>query len=341
VLDCHTKQVLGYAMADHLRTALVTDALAMAARKVTIRAGVTVFHSDRGCQYTSQEFADTTDQLGLVRSLGRTGTCYDNAWAESFNGTLKNERVNRTVYPTKDHARIDISRYIELRYNQKRLHSALGYITPNEAEQNWFRDNRAAKKTQQIHCPENVGLLIAGYAGLAGFFLLEGLLRQSGSPASLKASEQDRGTTRAVVLAYAVASDLPLLRRWLPGPALPPAVAPAGLLMQAAGLALRAWSMRALGGSYTRTLRVEDGQQTVVDSGPYRWGRHPGYLGSLLTWVGFACTSSSAPVLALIAGLLGGVYRRRIVAEEQLLRCDLFGYTTYSERTKKLIPFVW
>ena len=146
VLDCHTKQVLGYAMADHLRTALVTDALAMAARKVTIRAGVTVFHSDRGCQYTSQEFADTTDQLGLVRSLGRTGTCYDNAWAESFNGTLKNERVNRTVYPTKDHARIDISRYIELRYNQKRLHSALGYITPNEAEQNWFRDNRAAKK---------------------------------------------------------------------------------------------------------------------------------------------------------------------------------------------------
>ncbi len=96
-----------------------------------------------------------------------------------------------------------------------------------------------------------------------------------------------------------------------------------------------------LGGSYTRTLRVEDGQQTVVDSGPYRWVRHPGYLGSLLTWVGFACTSSSAPVLALISGLLGGVYRRRIIAEEQLLRRDLSGYTTYSQRTKKLIPFVW
>ncbi len=99
--------------------------------------------------------------------------------------------------------------------------------------------------------------------------------------------------------------------------------------------------MRALGGSYTRTLRVEDGHQTVVDTGPYRWVRHPGYLGSLLTWVGFACTSSSAPVLALVAGLLGGVYRRRVVAEEQLLRRDLSGYTTYSERTKKLIPFVW
>jgi len=144
VLDCHTKQVVGYAMADHLRTALVTDALEMAARNITIRAGETIFHSDRGCQYTSQEFAEVADSMGIRRSLGRTGTCYDNAWAESFNGTLKNERVNRTVYPTREHARIDISRYIELRYNEKRLHSALGYITPNEAQRNWLRNNRAA-----------------------------------------------------------------------------------------------------------------------------------------------------------------------------------------------------
>jgi len=127
-----------------LRTSLIIDALKMASRKITIRTGITIFHSDRGCQYTSQEFAEVTDSLGIRRSLGRTGTCYDNAWAESFNGTLKNERVNRTVYPTREHARIDISRYIELRYNQKRLHSALGYITPNEAEQNWFRQNQAA-----------------------------------------------------------------------------------------------------------------------------------------------------------------------------------------------------
>jgi len=83
VLDCHTKQVVGYAMADHLRTSLVTDALQMAAHRITITPGVTIFHSDRGCQYTSQEFADVTDTLGIRRSLGRTGTCYDNAWAES------------------------------------------------------------------------------------------------------------------------------------------------------------------------------------------------------------------------------------------------------------------
>ncbi len=144
VLDCATKQVLGYAMAEHLRTSLVIDAVAMAARAVPLRRGVTIFHSDRGCQYTSKEFAGVADALGLRRSLGRTGTCYDNAWAESFNGTLKVERVNRTVYPTREHARIDITRYIELRYNQKRPHSALGYRTPNEAAKAWYDKNRAA-----------------------------------------------------------------------------------------------------------------------------------------------------------------------------------------------------
>lgn len=144
VLDCFSKKVVGYAMADHLRTELVTDALRMAARTVEFVPGVTIFHSDRGCQYTSAEFADVADGLGLRRSLGRTGTCYDNAWAESFNGTLKVERVNRTAYPTREQARLDITRYIELRYNQIRLHSGLGYKTPNEVEADWLANNSAA-----------------------------------------------------------------------------------------------------------------------------------------------------------------------------------------------------
>ena len=131
-------------MAEHMRTSLVTDALAMAARNITIHRDVTIFHSDRGSQYTSQEFADFTEGLGVRRSVGRTGVCYDNAWAESFNSTLKVERVNRTAYPTRERARIDISRYIELRYNQIRLHSTLGYITPNEAEELWFEQHPAA-----------------------------------------------------------------------------------------------------------------------------------------------------------------------------------------------------
>ncbi|WP_230329627.1 integrase core domain-containing protein, partial [Nocardia aurantiaca] len=69
---------------------------------------------------------------------------HTNAWAESFNGTLKNERVNRTQYPTREHARKDITRYIELRYNQIRLHSGIDYHTPNEVESEWFQRNQAA-----------------------------------------------------------------------------------------------------------------------------------------------------------------------------------------------------
>lgn len=144
VLDCFSKKVVGYAMAGHMRTELVTDALVMAARNVEFTAGATIFHSDRGAQYMSAEFAAVAEKLGVLRSAGRTGICYDNAWAESFNATLKNERVHRTQYPTREHARKDITRYIELRYNQIRLHSAIGYRTPNEVESDWIEQNKSA-----------------------------------------------------------------------------------------------------------------------------------------------------------------------------------------------------
>ena len=104
VLDCCTKKVVGYAMAEHMRTELVVDALKMAISNGHTRHGETVFHSDRGTQYMSAEFAEFTRDAGIVRSVGRTGICYDNAWAESFNATLKVERVHRTVYPTRRHA---------------------------------------------------------------------------------------------------------------------------------------------------------------------------------------------------------------------------------------------
>src|SRR4051812_4730240 len=80
----------------------------------------------------SHAFAEATAALGVRRSVGRTGSCFDNALAESFNASLKVERVHRTVYPTREHARKDVTRYIEFRYNTKRLHSALGYRTPQE-----------------------------------------------------------------------------------------------------------------------------------------------------------------------------------------------------------------
>jgi protein-S-isoprenylcysteine O-methyltransferase Ste14 len=182
--------------------------------------------------------------------------------------------------------------------------------------------------------------LLAGYAGLAGLVALEALFRRPGSASSLKGSKGDRGTTRSIVIAFALAYDLPLLARWLPLRPLPPPAAPTGLALQATGLALRAWSMQALGSSYTRTLRVDTAGQELVDRGPYRWVRHPGYLGSLMTWTGLALASRSVPSVVLIPALLGVAYHRRITAEEELLRRDLPGYPAYCERTKRLVPFV-
>jgi transposase InsO family protein len=143
VIDCHTKACIGYAMADHLRTDLVIDALRMAARNYPLLEGA-IFHSDRGTQYTSASFAAATDLLDIRRSVGATGVCFDNALAESFNAAVKVERVNRTVYPTREHARKDVARYIEFRYNTQRLHSGLGYKTPNEVYTEYLNRQLAA-----------------------------------------------------------------------------------------------------------------------------------------------------------------------------------------------------
>jgi putative transposase len=143
VIDCYTKACIGYAMADHMRTELVIGALDMAARNYTLAEGA-VFHSDRGTQYTCQACAEKTAGLGLRRSVGRTGVCFDNAQVESFNAAVKVGRVNRTVYPTREHARKDVVRYIEFRYNTKRLHSALGYKTPQEVHDEYLNRQFAA-----------------------------------------------------------------------------------------------------------------------------------------------------------------------------------------------------
>jgi putative transposase len=128
VIDCHTKGVVGWAMDDNYKTPLISSAIDMAARNNTI-APRAIFHSDRGSNYTSADFAATLARHDMRQSVGRTGICYDNAMAESFFAALKNERVHRTQYPTREHARKDLSRYIEFRYNTRRLHSGLGYRT--------------------------------------------------------------------------------------------------------------------------------------------------------------------------------------------------------------------
>lgn len=142
VIDCATKACIGYAMADHMRTPLVVEALDMAADRYDITGAI--FHSDRGTQYMSDEFAAAARKYRLRRSVGRTGVCYDNAQAETFNAAVKVERVNRTQYPTREHARKDVARYIEFRYNRRRLHSGLGYRTPEEAYNDHIETSNAA-----------------------------------------------------------------------------------------------------------------------------------------------------------------------------------------------------
>jgi transposase InsO family protein len=137
VIDCYTKAVVGWAMDDNYKTPLIEKAIAMAARNHSL-ADQAIFHSDRGSNYTSTQFAGTLKKHRLRQSVGRTGICYDNAMAESFFAALKNERVHRTQYPTREHAYRDVARYIELRYNSRRRHSGLQYRTPQQVHHEYL-----------------------------------------------------------------------------------------------------------------------------------------------------------------------------------------------------------
>ncbi len=143
VIDCCTKEVIGYAMDEHYQTPLISRAIRNAARNREL-ADDAIFHSDRGSNYMSAEFAVTLKQFGLRRSSGRTGICWDYAMAESIFGALKNERVSRVTYLTREDARQDITQYIELWYNHRRLHSAIGYRPPREVHAEYTEMRQAA-----------------------------------------------------------------------------------------------------------------------------------------------------------------------------------------------------
>jgi len=131
VIDLATRMVTGWQLASHMRTSLVTGALAMAITHGHIQQGA-VFHSDRGTQYASAEFTRFCQAHGVRTSVGRTGVCWDNAAAESFFAALKNEMYHRQASPSHAHARFAVADYIEVFYNRQRLHSTLGYRTPFE-----------------------------------------------------------------------------------------------------------------------------------------------------------------------------------------------------------------
>ena len=143
VIDCYSKMVIGWSMADHYQTSLICSALDSAAGTVDLRPGC-VFHSDRGSNYTSHDFAKKIKGMNMRHSVGRTGICWDNAMAESFFAALKNEWIHRMTFATRDEARLAVVRYIEGFYNRQRLHSGLGYKTPLEVHNEFMNGQLAA-----------------------------------------------------------------------------------------------------------------------------------------------------------------------------------------------------
>src|SRR5664280_1099518 len=133
VIDLSSRRIVGWALADHMRTELVADALTMAFKNRSPEEGL-IFHSDRGCQYTSADYGELARANGVVLSVGRKGECWDNAVAESFFATIKRELVDTRAWPTRAGLHRAVFDYIEGWYNVRRLHSSLDYCSPAEWE---------------------------------------------------------------------------------------------------------------------------------------------------------------------------------------------------------------
>ena len=133
ILDLYSRKIVGLAMRSDLSKALVIDALTQAIARRKPKPGL-ILHSDRGTQYCAWSYRELLQRHGIVQSMSRKGDCWDNAPMESFFKTLKVEEVYRHRYATRDDARRSIFTYIEIFYNRQRLHSALGYETPEAFE---------------------------------------------------------------------------------------------------------------------------------------------------------------------------------------------------------------
>jgi putative transposase len=143
ILDAHSRRIVGWAMENHLRTEIVVDALRMAVWRRKPAPGL-VHHSDQGVQYTALSFSERLEEVGITASMGRTGTALDNAMAESFVSTLKAELVSRMEFPTRQAAKSAIFEYLETFYNTRRLHSALGYRSPADFEEDRMEEAEVA-----------------------------------------------------------------------------------------------------------------------------------------------------------------------------------------------------
>lgn len=133
LMDLFSRKIVGWQMAEHLKSELTCDALRMAIKRRAPARGL-ICHSDRGVQYACREYRQLLQRHGLISSMSRRGDCYDNAPAESFFATLKGEGMSAEGYRTRQEAKTAIFEFIETFYNKKRLHSALGYKSPEQFE---------------------------------------------------------------------------------------------------------------------------------------------------------------------------------------------------------------
>jgi putative transposase len=143
VIDLYSRKVVGWSMSSRMKAQLVCDALKMAIWQRRPKAGL-IHHSDRGSQYASKAFRKLLKAHDIKGSMSRKGNCWDNAVAESFFGSLKQERVQWRSYQTRYEAQQDILNYISMFYNSYRLHSTLGYTSPNEFERKLAEMKKAA-----------------------------------------------------------------------------------------------------------------------------------------------------------------------------------------------------
>jgi len=137
VLDLFSRRVVGWSVSSHMREELVEEALHMALGRRKPLPGL-LHHSDRGSQYASHTYQKCLNDERIIVSMSRKGNCWDNAVMERFFGSLKSERTDKINYETRQEAKADIIDYIEMFYNSKRLHSALGYVTPLNFENNYL-----------------------------------------------------------------------------------------------------------------------------------------------------------------------------------------------------------
>ena len=134
IVDLFSRKVVGWAMSDSLATPLVSTALRRAIESRRPHPGELLHHSDRGCQYASDDYRKTLKTLGIECSMSRTGNCYDNAVAERFFWSLKHEWTKHETYADLNSARLSVFKYIDVFYNRQRLHQSLGYKTPEQFE---------------------------------------------------------------------------------------------------------------------------------------------------------------------------------------------------------------